>query len=453
MRLAEDLRSCVAGDVFGPGDDGYGPATQTWDLAAVSRPPLVLVAATDQDIAAGARWADRNELGIAILNTGHGAFSPNDGVLVINTGRVNTVQVDIAGRWATVGAGARWSDVSAAAGPHGLIGAAGGSPGVGVIGYTLGGGLSPLGRTLGFAADRVTSLTVLDADYRPLRVGADDGETFWALRGGGPLGIVTGMEFELASIPSFYGGGIYFDGAHAPDLLSAYADWVADLDDRTSTSIALIHLPPAPQLPPELRGRFVVHLRVAHVGPGADDLAAEGRRACARMLAAAPAIIDATRVMTPDEVPDIHRDPVAPQDVAYRGGFVDDLDAATIATIAGSIPPAPSAGPRMIELRHLGGAYSRSPIAPSSSTGRGAPFNLYVTAASTPEVASDARTLVDRTVQAITPSHQGQLNFYGPSPSPGSILDLWDDTDAGRLLAVAQELDPRGRIHTGRPLR
>jgi hypothetical protein len=170
------------------------------------------------------------------------------------------------------------------------------------------------------------------------------------------------------------------------------------------------------------------------------------------MLKAAPVIVDGTRVMTPDEVPDIHRDPVAPQNVAYRGGFVENLDPVTIAAIVESMPPAPAVGPRMIELRHLGGAYSRSPFAPSCSTGRSARFNLYVTAASTPEEASVARTLVDRTVKKITPSRQGQLNFYGPSPAPGSILSLWDQTDAGRLLSVAQKLDPLGRIRTGRPL-
>lgn len=453
MSPAESLRPIVRGDVFSAGDDGYRAATQTWDLATVNRPPLVLVAASVDDIAVGARWADDNGLGIAMLNTGHGAFSSNDDALVIATARLNAVRIDPRTRRAVVGPGARWADVSTAAGPHGLVGACGGSPGVGVIGYTLGGGLGPLGRTLGFAADRVNALTVLDADYAPVRVDAHSGDLFWALRGGGGLGLVTELEFELASVPTLFGGGVYLDGADATAVLAAYAGWVAELDERTSTSIALIRLPPAPQLPPELRGRFVVHLRFAHVDPRADDLAADARRLLAPMLSAGEVIEDGTKTMTPAELPGIHRDPVAPQDVAYRGGFVDVLDETAIATIVAAMRPGLARTPRMVELRHLGGAYTRAGVAPSSSTGRRAPFNLYVTAPSTPETAADARALVDATVARISPTGRGQLNFSGPAPAPGEVLRLWDETDARRLLAVADDLDPRGRIRTGRPLR
>ena len=450
--LKASLQPLVSGRVTIADDPGYEDATRTWDLSVNSRPPIALTADTVDDLAAAARWADGNGLGIVIRNTGHGAFSSDEGTLVISAAKLNRVEVDAASGRARVAPGARWTDVDTATAPLGMVGASGGAPGVGVVGYTLGGGLGPLGRTLGFAADRVTALTVLDADYAPLRVtAADDGDLFWALRGGGPLGIVTDLEFELAPLTSLFGGGVYFDGADARALLTSYAAWVATLDERTTTSIALIRLPAAPQLPPQLRGRYVVHLRIAHVDAASPDLEADGRALLSAMLATAAPIVDATRMMTPVDLPDIHRDPVAPLDVAYRGGLVDDLDLSAVTALVTAMDLDPA--PQMIELRHLEGAYAGSPVAPSSATGRTARFNLYVTAGSTPAAAAATRELVDDTVARIATRAGAQLNFAGPAPRPGEILELWTEADAARLLAAADRLDPRGRIRTGRPLR
>jgi hypothetical protein len=449
----ERLQRSVSGTVLAPGEGAYAGATQTWDLAADSRPPITLVAASAADIAAGARWANENGLDVAVVNTGHGALDHNAGALVINTSQVNSVTVDPSTRHAIVGPGARWADVCAATVPFGLMGLAGASPGVGVIGYTLGGGLSPVGRTFGFASDHVVRMTVLDAGGRPVRVDAQDGDLFWALRGGGGLGIVTELEFDLVELSALFGGGVYFDGADAESVLRTYGQWVQELDERTSTSVALIHLPDIPQLPDVLRGRFVAHLRIAHVDPHATDLESAGRQILAPMLGSGAVIDNYTRVMEPSQLPDIHRDPVAPQCVAYRGGFVDTLDAPTISQITECLATGTGDDLGLVELRHLGGAYARGDAAPSSVTGRDAHFNLYANTHLAQGHAAQARTLVDRAVARITGSARGQFNFYGPSPEPGSILRLWDSPEADRLLTASKTLDPGNRIRTGRPLR
>jgi hypothetical protein len=171
------------------------------------------------------------------------------------------------------------------------------------------------------------------------------------------------------------------------------------------------------------------------------------------MLGSGAKIDDYTTVIGPGQLPDIHRDPVAPQRVAYRGGFVDRLDAPTISEIAGCIGTGPEDGLSMVELRHLGGAYAHSDAAPSCVTGRDAHFNLYVTTQLTTENAADARARAHGAVGRITGSARGQFNFYGPSPEPGSILRLWDFADADRIVMVSKNLDPGHRIRTGRPLR
>jgi FAD/FMN-containing dehydrogenase len=337
--------------------------------------------------------------------------------------------------------------------PRGLVGLLGGSPTVGVTGFTLGGGLSPLGRTFGFAADHVTALTVLDPEYRPVRVDAErEPELFWALRGGGGLGIVTELEFDVLPVASLFGGGVFFAGEDAGRVLTAYRDWLPTLDERTTTSVALLHLPPIPQLPEPLRGRFVTHVRIAHVDGADRDLEATGRALVAPLHAAAPAIVDATGVMTPDRIPDIHRDPVAPTAAEYRGGHLDRLDDGTIAELVAAAEGGPDGVPRLVEVRHLGGAMASQPSAPNASTARSSAFNLYATAAPDPAQPESARALVDGIVARVGSAGIGaQLNFAGPAPEPGEILRLWNGRDAARLLDVQRRLDPALRLRSGRP--
>src|SRR5690606_7860481 len=55
-------------------------------------------------------------------------------------------------------------------------------------------------------------------------------------------------------------------GRGAPELLRRWAAWAPGLPEDASTSVALIRMPPVPELPPPLQGRTVVHLRFAHQG-------------------------------------------------------------------------------------------------------------------------------------------------------------------------------------------
>jgi FAD/FMN-containing dehydrogenase len=454
-RGLEQLRNRLVGSALLPGDDGYLEATATWDESLQYVPPVVVNAGRIEDVAVAARWAADSGYDVGLLATGHGAFATQQDSVVVNVSKLRHVHMDAPGRQVTVAPGTRWSDVQTVTAPHGLVGLLGGSPTVGVTGYTLGGGLSPLSRTFGFAVDRVTRLTVLDAEFREVEVDAErEPELFWALRGGGSQGIVTEVQFEVLSVPSLFGGGVYFSGRDSARVLTAYRDWVAALDERTSTSIALLHLPPNPQLPEMLRGQFVVHLRIAHVDNSDGDLEATGRALLAPMVAAAPIIDDYTRVMEPDEIPDIHRDPVAPTAATYRGGFLDNLDDATVAALADAAEGGQEGVPRLVEIRHLGGAMAAVPTAPNAATARASAFNLYVTAAPDPAGSGSPRALVDAIVDRIGSRGVGaQLNFYGPAPEPGQILGLWRDADAARLLAAHDRLDPDNRIRTGRPLR
>src|SRR5919199_4513269 len=90
------------------------------------------------------------------------------------------------GQVARAEAGVVWLEVVQAAAKHGLAALAGSSPDVGIVGYTLGGGLSWLGRKHGLAANNVTAVELVTADGEIVRATRDENpDLFWAVRGGG----------------------------------------------------------------------------------------------------------------------------------------------------------------------------------------------------------------------------------------------------------------------------
>ena len=129
---------------------------------------------------AAVRYAADAGLSVGVQATGHGIGVPADGVLV-STRRMRTVEVDPATRTVRVAAGARGRDLTAALVGHDLAPLGGSSPDVGVVGYHLGGGLPLLGRTFGYAADRVRALDVVTADG--LGDGREIGQTHEQHRG------------------------------------------------------------------------------------------------------------------------------------------------------------------------------------------------------------------------------------------------------------------------------
>ena len=214
------LRSACQGAVSVPGENPYQEEVATWNLAVRLRPAVVVGARTTDDVVAAVRWAARLGLAVGVNATGHGAVPNADGALLINTRRLSRITIDPGHATATVGAGARMGDVTAAAARYGLAPVQGSSGSAGAAGFTLGGGLGVLSRRFGLAADRVLSIDAVTSDGRLRTVDADrHPELFWALRGGkGNFGVVTSYRTSLVRLSTFYGGGIFFDGAHAADV-------------------------------------------------------------------------------------------------------------------------------------------------------------------------------------------------------------------------------------------
>jgi FAD/FMN-containing dehydrogenase len=379
--------------------------------------------------------------------TGHGLTSDLAGSVLVTTRRLSGLAVDPVARTARVGAGVRWAQVIEAAAPHGLAPLSGSSSQVGVVGYTLGGGLGPMARRYGFAADHVRSAELVTADGEVRRVDAgSDPDLFWALRGGkGNFGIVTELEIDLVPVAGLHGGGVFFPGEAAAALLHAYRTWVATLPEETTTSIALLRLPPLPSLPEPLRGRFVVHLRFAHLGP-----AEEGAALLAPMRAVAPAIMDLVEDVPFAAVDAIHMDPVDPMPVWERGATLRELPAEAVDTLLAAAGPGVEVPLVMVELRHLGGAVARPARVPNAVAGRGAAFTLFALGPMAGPLAETVPAITQSVVDRMAPwaARGALLNFLG-SAGPDRVRRLWDDADLGRLLAVKLRVDPGNVFSTG----
>ncbi|MCE3553882.1 FAD-binding oxidoreductase [Pseudonocardia sp. RS11V-5] len=445
-----ELGSLVTGAVLAPADQGYADAAVGFNLATEHRPDYVVRAADAQDVVATVGYARATGRRVAVQATGHGAAAAGPGTVLVVTSDLDTLTVDPASRTATLGAGVRWQQVLDAAAPHGLGGLCGSSPGAGVVGYTLGGGLSPIGRTFGWAADNVRSIDVVTPDgvLRTVDAGHDP-ELFWALRGGGAaFGIVTAMTIDLVEVPALYGGGIFVDAttADVPRVLRIWRDWAEALPETANPSVARLNLPDLPMVPEPLRGKAVVHVRFAFVGD-----VAEGERLIAPLRAALPEpLLDAVGPLPVPAFAAIHADPVDPMPFVDRGVLLAKLPDAALDAFAEATSPAAGLPFVLSEIRLLGAAFARPPAVPNAVAGRSAPYFLDSVGMLVPPIAEHVSGALATIVERMLPwSTGGTTTNIAGGVDPEAVERLragFGPETVARLDALRAEVDPDGLL-------
>jgi FAD/FMN-containing dehydrogenase len=437
------LNALVGGPVLAPDTPGYAAECAVYNLAVGHHPAVVVGATSPADVQAAVRFATAHELPIAVLATGHQAIVPADGAVLIVTGRMSSVAIDPQERTARVGAGTRWQQVVDAAAEHGLAPLNGSSPLVGVVGYTLGGGLSPtMGRAFGWAADHVHAIEVVTADGVLRRATADtEPDLFWALLGGkSNFGVVTALEFALFPISRLYAGGLFFAGEHAASVLHTYREFTSTAPDEVTTSIALLRLPALPFIPEPLRDRFTVHLRFSYLGSAED-----GEDLIAPLRAAAPTLIDTVAELPYARFAEIHADPVDPAPFAERSALIKQFTPEAVETLLALAGPDSDCPAAFVELRHLGGALGRSATVPNAVANRDAAFALWIVAVGMPQDTAVAMKFAGVALDSLAPWCTGgaYLNFM-------SVDDATEDrtrtayaaSDYQRLREVKAQFDP-----------
>jgi FAD/FMN-containing dehydrogenase len=216
------LRAAVRGAVLIPGVSGYNAARVVFNrrFDAV-KPPAVVRVRDSADVRAVVRWAERYDVPLVARSGGHGynGNSTSRTAVVVDLGALDSIR--FRDGIATVGPSARLGDVYARLAARGVTVPAGSCPTVAMGGLVLGGGMGLAGRAMGLTLDRVQSFDVVTADGEKHTV--DDGDLFWALRGGGgSFGIVTAVRLRTRRVST----AAFFSLAFA-DREEALARWDA----------------------------------------------------------------------------------------------------------------------------------------------------------------------------------------------------------------------------------
>lgn len=444
------LADQLTGHIVLPGDPGWDEARTPWNVAVDQRPAAVVLAESVRDVVAAVDAARRLGLRVAAQGTGHNAPPLNangslEDTILVRTSRMREVTIDPATRTARAEAGVVWGEVTAAAAPFGLAALAGSSADVGVVGYTLGGGLSWLGRAHGLAANRVTAIELVTADGVHRRVDATtDPELFWALRGGGGnFGVVTAIEFGLLELADLHAGALLWPLERAGDVVPAWREWVDTVPEEVTSLVRVLNLPPLPLIPEPLRGGSFVVVEAAIL---LDDDAATALLAPLRALGPAMDTFHRTPIT---ELALLHMDPPEPVPGVGNGVLLTDLDAAALERFV-----AITAEERALlstEFRHLGGALLPGRMAGGAVAGLDARFLLFtVGIAPSPEAGAAVAAAAERVIGALAPVHAatGFANFRETRSEPGHIYG----TSLERLRAVRAEFDPEGIVRGHHPL-
>lgn len=435
------LAKQVRGPVLTSEDPRYDAERAGYQITRSHRPAVLVGATGPADVRSAVAFATHHGLPLAVQGTGHSlAAIAGVGGVLINTSRMTGVRVNAEARTAWLAAGTRWDQVIHEAAPAGLAPLSGSLPTIGAIAYTLGGGLGLLSRRYGYAADHVRGLDVVTADGQLRNVTADsDPNLFWALRGGRDnFGVVTGMEIDLMPITTLYGGGLFFPGESAAKVFNAYLEWTAIVPEEMSSSIALISFPDVPALPPPLRGRHVIHVRIAYA---ADDLAAsEGLVAPVRALGP---MIDTLAEIPYTAAGSIYNDPVAPGRFEAGTAMLGDLDGTAVSAILDLAGPH-VAVPHIVELRHLGGRLAHAPAVGNAVGNRAARYLFNVVSRLERADITEIRRAHDRVLEAIAPWSTGGrfLNFMNGENAAGQVRSAYDAKDYERLTELKAVYDP-----------
>jgi len=250
-----------AGELIGPEDAGYEKARAVHNGMIDRHPALVARCASAGDVAATIAFALQHDLPLAVRGGGHngGGFGTCGGGVVLDLSPLGSIEVDTDAHTVKVGGGCTWGQVDAATHQHGLAVPSGVISSTGVGGLTLGGGLGHLSRRYGLTIDNLIGADLVLADGSQVSASPDENqELFWAIRGGGGnFGVVTQFRFRAHPVSTVIAGPTFWPVEQTPDVMRFYREFILAAPREVNGFFALMTVPPADFLPPELHMKKV----------------------------------------------------------------------------------------------------------------------------------------------------------------------------------------------------
>jgi FAD binding domain len=436
----------IAGRVATPSDSDWDEVRLAWNLAADQRPEAVAFVESGDDIAKTVRFAAENDLRVAGQGTGHGAFGlagSLEGAILVKTERMRGIEVDSGAQTARVEAGVLVAELSSAAQQHNLCSMPGSSPDVGVVGFTLGGGLSWLGRHYGFACNRVRAIELVSADGEQRTVDAEnEPDLFWALRGGGGgYALVTALHLNLIPIGEIYAGALVFPAELGAEAVRAYRDWAAGVPDSVTSVVRFITPPPIPDVPEPIRGRPLLTIDGACIGTPE-----EGEAIVAPLRELGETIMDTWSQIPAEGLCRIHMDPENPVPGLGEGMTIRELPDEAIDAFAGVAGPGSGSPLLLSELRQLGGALGRPDPNGGALTHLETNWVMYgVGMPMTPELGEAIPAQLRKIEETMQP-WAGEGSYYNFTERPCDVDAILPADTCARLAEVKRQWDPDSMI-------
>jgi FAD/FMN-containing dehydrogenase len=246
-RAVDDLRSRMRGPVLTSADAGYDAARRIWNAMIDKRPALIARCAGAADVLEAVRFAAAHEVLVSVRGGGHNVAGTAvcEGGLMIDLSSMRGIRVDPAARTAWAQPGLLWQDFDHETQAFGLATTGGVVGETGIAGLTLGGGVGWLVRKHGLACDNLVAADVVTADGRLRHASPDEnGDLFWALRGGGGnFGVVTAFQYRLHPVSTILGGLVIHPRGAARDVIRFHRDFVTSAPEELTSYVGLLTAP------------------------------------------------------------------------------------------------------------------------------------------------------------------------------------------------------------------
>jgi FAD/FMN-containing dehydrogenase len=267
--------NAVAAQLCGPlvrrGDRGYGAVRRVYNAMIDLYPNAVVRCVDLADVRAAVRFADREQVTVAIRGGGHGigGLGTCEDGLVIDLSLMKGIHVDPMARTVRVGGGCTWGEVDHTTHAFGLVTPSGTVSTTGVGGLTLGGGIGHLTRRYGLTIDNLLAVEIVLADGQVMTASAESHpDLFWAVRGGGGnFGVVTSFLFRLHPLSTVVGGPMLWPLERASELLRRHRDFIVQARNDISGFFTFLKVPPGPPFPAELSSRTMCGIVWCYTGP------------------------------------------------------------------------------------------------------------------------------------------------------------------------------------------
>ncbi|MGX5681062.1 LLM class flavin-dependent oxidoreductase [Schumannella luteola] len=432
----DGLPASLAEDAVEPGDSRYSRVQNNYMRGG--EPGLVLRPATVEQVQDAVLFAARHrDVPFGVRSGGHGISgrSTNDGGIVLDLGRLNSIEVlDEDARLVRIGPGARWGEVARALQPHGWGISSGDYGGVGVGGLATAGGVGFLGREHGLTIDHLRAVELVLADGSLARASATENpDLFWAVRGaGGNVGVATAFEFEAAEVGDVGWVQLAYDATDLEGFLERWGD-AQETAPRDVTTFVLVGRPSP--------GQPVVAQLYGVVDSADPDTILERLQPFAEI---APLVQQQVQLapyaqVISNEQPGDHQGRGEP---FARSGLLDHLTPGAAADLAAFIR---SGAPYFFQIRAVGGAVSD--VAPGETAYSGRSANFSVTALGSSRAAIDAKW-----DELVHPLMNGMYLSFDSDPRPERLADAFPPEALARLRAIKSRVDPTGLFRDNFPV-